>query len=128
METNEENTDDKRSKLFTSNKTCSTRRCVSKKSEEISEKKPSLDEEITKPLPPSISAIKSREIKKEEPSSSKILKQELSDEQWEPPNWEIVLDNIRKMRSKERAPVDTMGCHKCADENADARVCLLRIT
>ncbi|XP_021653693.2 endonuclease III homolog 1, chloroplastic isoform X2 [Hevea brasiliensis] len=31
----------------------------------------------------------------------------------EPPaNWEIVLEGIRKMRSSEDAPVDTMGCEK----------------
>lgn len=29
-----------------------------------------------------------------------------------PANWEIVLDGIRKMRSSEEAPVDTMGCEK----------------
>lgn len=29
-----------------------------------------------------------------------------------PANWEIVLEGIRKMRSSEDAPVDTMGCEK----------------
>ncbi|OMO98571.1 hypothetical protein CCACVL1_04190, partial [Corchorus capsularis] len=29
-----------------------------------------------------------------------------------PPNWEKVLEGIRKMRSSEDAPVDTMGCEK----------------
>lgn len=29
-----------------------------------------------------------------------------------PANWEIVLDGIRRMRSLEDAPVDTMGCEK----------------
>ncbi|GMN59413.1 hypothetical protein TIFTF001_028510 [Ficus carica] len=29
-----------------------------------------------------------------------------------PPNWENVLEGIRKMRSSEDAPVDTMGCEK----------------
>lgn len=29
-----------------------------------------------------------------------------------PSNWEKVLDGIRKMRSSEDAPVDSMGCEK----------------
>lgn len=29
-----------------------------------------------------------------------------------PPNWIKVLEGIRKMRSSEDAPVDTMGCEK----------------
>lgn len=29
-----------------------------------------------------------------------------------PANWEKVLEGIRKMRSSEDAPVDTMGCEK----------------
>lgn len=33
-------------------------------------------------------------------------------------NWEI-FENIRQMRANETAPVDTMGCEKCSDENAD---------
>ncbi|XP_023247553.1 endonuclease III-like protein 1 [Copidosoma floridanum] len=36
---------------------------------------------------------------------------------WEPCNWEIQLNNIRKMRSNFTAPVDKMGCHKCADKS-----------
>lgn len=43
---------------------------------------------------------------------------------WMPPNWEQVLENIRKMREKEDAPVDTMGCHKCHDDKEDAKVFL----
>ena len=34
---------------------------------------------------------------------------------FEPPNWEQVLKNIKKMRSEQKAPVDTMGCEKCHD-------------
>ncbi|KAF5451997.1 hypothetical protein F2P56_027042, partial [Juglans regia] len=32
-----------------------------------------------------------------------------------PPNWEKVLEGIRKMRSTEDAPVDTMGCEKAGN-------------
>lgn len=45
----------------------------------------------------------------EKPEESKKLK-------WQPENWLQVIENIGKMRSKEEAPVDTMGCHKCHDE------------
>lgn len=37
---------------------------------------------------------------------------------WEPKNWHEVLNNIREMRKQRDAPVDTMGCDKCADESA----------
>lgn len=37
-------------------------------------------------------------------------------------NWLQHLENIRLMRSEKPAPVDTMGCHKCADENANEKV------
>ncbi|XP_037955180.1 endonuclease III-like protein 1 [Teleopsis dalmanni] len=40
---------------------------------------------------------------------------------WEPDNWELCLDNIRKMRNVASAPVDTMGCHKCSDDDADEK-------
>ena len=36
---------------------------------------------------------------------------------WMPKNWEALLENIRAMRKEEIAPVDEMGCHKCADPN-----------
>ncbi|XP_070133485.1 endonuclease III-like protein 1 isoform X2 [Drosophila bipectinata] len=37
------------------------------------------------------------------------------------PLWNQHLVNIRTMRNSMTAPVDTMGCHKCADTNADAK-------
>lgn len=37
---------------------------------------------------------------------------------WMPKNWEALLKNIREMRKDESAPVDEMGCHKCADTDA----------
>ncbi|KAH8393210.1 hypothetical protein KR200_004527 [Drosophila serrata] len=37
------------------------------------------------------------------------------------PLWLIHLENIRIMRNRLPAPVDTMGCHRCADPKADAK-------
>lgn len=41
---------------------------------------------------------------------------------WEPKDWEKTLENLRIMRLDRSAPVDTMGCHKCSDKNADEKV------
>lgn len=41
---------------------------------------------------------------------------------WEPDNWREVINNIREMRRQRDAPVDTMGCDKCADESAPPKV------
>lgn len=43
-------------------------------------------------------------------------------EKWMPQNWSQVLANIREMRKDRSAPVDTMGCHKCSDHDADEKV------
>jgi endonuclease-3 len=40
----------------------------------------------------------------------------------EPLNWEIVYNNILEMRKDLSAPVDTMGCEKAHDPNADPKV------
>lgn len=40
---------------------------------------------------------------------------------WEPKNWWQTFSNIREMRKEKNAPVDTMGCHKCADETVDEK-------
>ncbi|KAJ8683660.1 hypothetical protein QAD02_019452 [Eretmocerus hayati] len=37
---------------------------------------------------------------------------------WFPKNWEETLKNIRIMRQHRTAPVDDMGCDKCADDEA----------
>jgi len=47
---------------------------------------------------------------------------------WEPKNWREVLNNIREMRKQRDAPVDTMGCDKCADESARPEVRYMLIT
>ncbi|XP_012284165.1 endonuclease III-like protein 1 [Orussus abietinus] len=41
---------------------------------------------------------------------------------WIPENWEVTLKNIKEMRKYQTAPVDEMGCHKCADPKASAPV------
>jgi hypothetical protein len=47
---------------------------------------------------------------------------------WEPKNWREVVNNIREMRKQRDAPVDTMGCDKCADEDARPEVRYMLIT
>ncbi|XP_017022565.1 endonuclease III-like protein 1 [Drosophila kikkawai] len=37
------------------------------------------------------------------------------------PLWQSHLENIRTMRNRQPAPVDTMGCHRCADPTADPK-------
>lgn len=41
---------------------------------------------------------------------------------WEPANWKEFLVNLRTMRANNDAPVDSMGCHMCLDENAPPKV------
>lgn len=41
---------------------------------------------------------------------------------WKPPNWERTIDNIRRMRQDNTAPVDKMGCDKTADLNEPPEV------
>ncbi|CAH2106104.1 unnamed protein product [Euphydryas editha] len=41
---------------------------------------------------------------------------------WEPANWKDFLVNLRIMRANNDAPVDSMGCHMCMDENAPPKV------
>ncbi|KAH8263603.1 hypothetical protein KR044_011345, partial [Drosophila immigrans] len=36
-------------------------------------------------------------------------------------HWWQQLENVRLMRSERAAPVDTQGCHQCADKNADEK-------
>lgn len=50
---------------------------------------------------------------------SKNIKDE---KRWMPPNWEIILENVKEMRKHKTAPVDDMGCHKCTDPNASPSV------
>lgn len=45
---------------------------------------------------------------------------------WQPENWKTILNNIRKMRSDEDAPVDHMGCEQCVDEKEPPEVSVPR--
>ena len=40
---------------------------------------------------------------------------------WQPKNWKILFDNIREMRSRGDAPVDTVGCEKSFDVTASPK-------
>lgn len=62
------------------------------------------------------------EIKNENMEQSADLENVRDEKRWMPPNWETVLENIKEMRKQKTAPVDTMGCHKCADPNASPMV------
>ncbi|XP_076756424.1 nth-like DNA glycosylase 1 [Xylocopa sonorina] len=78
--------------------------------------------------------IKSEEVKdtsypidneiKCEDSQNVAVKREKTQirDKWMPSNWEIILENIKEMRKHQTAPVDEMGCHKCADPKASAKV------
>jgi len=66
--------------------------------------------------------IEECEIKSENVEQSRIKNSPQNDEdkkQWMPPNWEIIFENIKEMRKHKTAPVDAMGCQKCADPNAN---------
>ncbi|XP_006613274.1 endonuclease III-like protein 1 [Apis dorsata] len=43
-------------------------------------------------------------------------------DKWEPSNWETIVENIKEMRKYKTAPVDEMGCHKCTDPKATAKI------
>lgn len=84
----------------------------------------------------SISPKKRQQIKieYEQTSPPKMIKQESEDEDnpkkdlatktedGMPLHWEAVLNNLREMRKNRDAPVDSMGCHKCPDENESPKV------
>ncbi|XP_076246709.1 nth-like DNA glycosylase 1 [Calliopsis andreniformis] len=61
---------------------------------------------------------------KVENSENVDIKKEIKTEgnNWMPPNWETTLEYIKEMRKHRTAPVDEMGCHKCADPKASAKV------
>lgn len=61
---------------------------------------------------------------------AKVIKKEIKQEvfdyvedgdkgelKWEPKNWMLQLNHIRKMREEKNAPIDTMGCEKCKGIN-----------
>ena len=55
--------------------------------------------------------------------ATKVPNQQNTEPQSQPPrNWEVVYDNILEMRKDLSAPVDTMGCEKAHDRNAEPKV------
>ncbi|XP_055677714.1 endonuclease III-like protein 1 [Lutzomyia longipalpis] len=52
---------------------------------------------------------KGKEVESEESKEAKVAK-------WEPEKWQETLENLRSMRKDFKAPVDTMGCSRCCDE------------
>lgn len=56
--------------------------------------------------------------------SSTEIKPEVEPKQtkWEPEHWKQILENIKKMREKRSAPVDSLGASKCYDQTADEKV------
>ncbi|XP_015184724.1 PREDICTED: endonuclease III-like protein 1 [Polistes dominula] len=60
---------------------------------------------------------------KENIIENRIMKNEETEDDassaWEPSNWKRILENIQEMRKHKTAPVDEMGCHKCADPDAN---------
>ncbi|XP_012528530.1 endonuclease III-like protein 1 [Monomorium pharaonis] len=66
-----------------------------------------------------IKDIKPEELETKNEKQSTDLKNSKDEKRWMPPNWETILENIKEMRKHETAPVDTMGCHKCTDPNAN---------
>ncbi|XP_053673320.1 endonuclease III-like protein 1 [Anopheles nili] len=71
----------------------------------VSEKTP-IKQESTKILPP---------IKRELVDGEDDLN-DVKEQKWEPENWRQMMENIRKMRLENLAPVDTMGCDQFSQD------------
>ncbi|XP_061391948.1 uncharacterized protein LOC133327406 [Musca vetustissima] len=109
----------------------SIKKSIKKKEVEVTDDKSVIKPETSDSIPLSINVIendtnlKKKKSPKKKPPESPLKNEVQIDEdiidKWQPENWQKLLENIRIMRSKEKAPVDTMGCHKCADENADEK-------
>ncbi|XP_078035673.1 nth-like DNA glycosylase 1 [Augochlora pura] len=58
-----------------------------------------------------------------EDMKNEIVKEIVTDENiWMPENWKTILENIKEMRKHGTAPVDEMGCDKCVDPKASAKL------
>lgn len=60
--------------------------------------------------------LKTGEVSEYFAKTKKVSVQDIED--WKPNNWFEVFNRIRKMRSGNDAPVDSMGCHQCTDTEA----------
>lgn len=78
----------------------------------------------------SATIIKCKVVSDFEPFDEKEVSATSVDRDVESPNanWCQQLENIRLMRSEKSAPVDTLGCHQCADKNADEKVRSIEVT
>lgn len=76
--------------------------------EELNEVKPQIKSDDEVPI---------TKINKKE--NTKIKEETEDTSGWEPSNWKRILENIQEMRKHKTAPVDEMGCHKCADPDAN---------
>lgn len=72
----------------------------------------------TQTVPSSLKASKGKRqpIKIDYDTDKNVLEKN----EWFPQNWQALLNNIREMRKYKTAPVDEMGCDKCADPTTDA--------
>ena len=61
-------------------------------------------------------------LKNEDSNERNLKKVKAEGNDWMPPNWQVTLENVKEMRKHRTAPVDEMGCHKCADPKASAKV------
>lgn len=73
---------------------------------------PNLDKEMQGKFTPELESIERNVQATSEVETKSVSKKS----KWEPKNWQIVLENIKKMRSSNDAPVDTMGCDKTMED------------
>merc|ERR1719189_3438748 len=66
--------------------------------------------------------VESETIAEEKESEKSVPIIDSNKQDYYPPNWEIVYNNILEMRKDLSAPVDTMGCEKAHDRNAYPKV------
>lgn len=67
-------------------------------------------------------SAESCEVKKEDSDEKNLKKVKAEGNDWTPLNWQATLENVKEMRKHKTAPVDEMGCHKCADPKASGKV------
>ncbi|XP_070579877.1 endonuclease III-like protein 1 [Ptychodera flava] len=65
---------------------------------------------------------KEPKLKKTEPTCVGTEKAETEAPKWQPPLWREQFANVREMRKKRDAPVDSMGCERVADQYAAPQV------
>ena len=76
----------------------------------------------TVPVQKTPSSATRKTVSKKKASSKEVGKVSPSGDDWEPPQWREMLENIREIRKHKDAPVDSMGAEKIADEDAPPKV------